>query len=192
MSPKRGNCPAHGKVGLSASLFSADHTIFTYAAIIFQITTHLCSILWCCVLHHKMCWNHVGSYILQNLVSSMQDKYKVFFLIHSLCKLVGQLGQLHFFSQQIIKTNSSHLLHLIWLCFLRYMRMQHADLSLRCLALTWVIWPLEKSKTSSLSSLRMTMLFWQRLSLVRLAPTMSLMKVGQCLGHSCFKICGKI
>lgn len=68
------------------------------------------------------------------------------------------------------------------------MQMQHADLSLRCLALTWVIWPLEKSKTSSLSSLRMTMLFWQRLSLVRLAPTMSLMKVGQCLGHSCFRI----
>lgn len=61
-------------------------------------------------------------------------------------------------------------------------------LSLRCLAFTWVIWPLEKSKTSSLSSLRMIMLFWQRLSLVRLAPTMSLMKVGQCLGHSCFRI----
>lgn len=63
------------------------------------------------------------------------------------------------------------------------------DLSFRCLALTWVIWPLEKSNTSSLSSFRMTMLFWQRLSLVRLAPTMSLMKVGQCLGHSCFRIC---
>lgn len=61
-------------------------------------------------------------------------------------------------------------------------------LSLRCLAFTWVIWPLEKSNTSSLSSLRMIMLFWQRLSLVRLAPTMSLMKVGQCLGHSCFRI----
>lgn len=61
-------------------------------------------------------------------------------------------------------------------------------LSFRCLALTWVICPLEKSKTSSLSSLRMIMLFWHRLSLVRLAPTMSLMKVGQCLGHSCFRI----
>lgn len=61
-------------------------------------------------------------------------------------------------------------------------------LSLRCLAFTWVIWPLEKSNTSSLSSLRMIMLFWQRLSLVRLAPTISLMKVGQCLGHSCFRI----
>lgn len=64
-------------------------------------------------------------------------------------------------------------------------------LSLRCLAFTWVIWPLEKSNTSSLSSLRMIMLFWQRLSLVRLAPTMSLMKVGQCLGHSCFRIWGQ-
>lgn len=61
-------------------------------------------------------------------------------------------------------------------------------LSFRCLALTWVICPLEKSNTSSLSSLRMIMLFWHRLSLVRLAPTMSLMKVGQCLGHSCFRI----
>ncbi|TNN60462.1 hypothetical protein EYF80_029313 [Liparis tanakae] len=59
---------------------------------------------------------------------------------------------------------------------------------LRCLAFTWVICPLEKSNTSSLSSLRMIMLFWQRLSLVRLAPTMSLMKVGQCFGHSCFRI----
>lgn len=81
-----------------------------------------------------------------------------------------------------------HLLQLTWLCFQLFTKMQHADLSFRCLALTWVIWPLEKSKTSSLSSLRMTMLFWQRLSLVRLAPTMSLMKVGQCLGHSCFRI----
>ena len=67
-------------------------------------------------------------------------------------------------------------------------RCRYTDLSLRCLALTWVICPLEKSNTSSLSSLRMIMLFWQRLSLVRLAPTMSLMKVGQCLGHSCFRI----
>lgn len=67
--------------------------------------------------------------------------------------------------------------------------MLHTDLSLRCFALTWVIWPLEKSNTSSLSSLRMAMLFWQRLSLVRLAPTISLIKVGQCLGHSCFRIC---
>ena len=54
--------------------------------------------------------------------------------------------------------------------------------------MTWVICPLEKSNTSSLSSLRMIMLFWHRLSLVRLAPTMSLMNVGQCLGHSCFRI----
>lgn len=68
------------------------------------------------------------------------------------------------------------------------MMMLHADLSFRCLDLTWVIWPLEKSNTSSLSNLRIAMLFWQRLSLVRLAPTMSLMKVGQCLGHSCFRI----
>lgn len=75
-----------------------------------------------------------------------------------------------------------------WSWFERFTRRRHADLSFRCLALTWVIWPLEKSKTSSLSSLRMIMLFWQRLSLVRLAPTMSLMNVGQCLGHSCFRI----
>lgn len=32
------------------------------------------------------------------------------------------------------------------------------------------------------------MLFWHRLSLVRLAPTISLINVGQCFGHSCFKI----
>lgn len=78
------------------------------------------------------------------------------------------------------------------LCFLpQFPKMLQTDLSLRCLALTWVIWPLEKSNTSSLSSLRIAMLFWQRLSLVRLAPTISLMKVGQCLGHSCFRICRK-
>lgn len=64
----------------------------------------------------------------------------------------------------------------------------HMYLSFRCLALTWVICPLEKSNTSSLRSFRMIMLFWQRLSLVRLAPTMSLMNVGQCFGHSCFRI----
>lgn len=61
-------------------------------------------------------------------------------------------------------------------------------LSFKCLAFTWVIWPLEKSNTSSLNSFRITILFWQRLSLVLLAPTMSLIKVGQCFGHSCFSI----
>lgn len=95
-----------------------------------------------------------------------------------------------FFSSNTIKTNSWSLATVNMT--VGFMKTQHADLSLRCLALTWVIWPLEKSNTSSLSSLRMTMLFWQRLSLVRLAPTMSVMKVGQCLGHSCFRICRHI
>lgn len=74
--------------------------------------------------------------------------------------------------------------HKIW----QYSLLMRSHLSFRCLAFTWVIWPLEKSNTSSLRSFRMIMLFWQRLSLVRLAPTMSLINVGQCFGHSCFRI----
>lgn len=58
--------------------------------------------------------------------------------------------------------------------------------SFRCLALVCVIWPLEKSNTSSLRSLRIAMLFWQRLSLVLLAPTMSGINDSQFLGHSRF------
>jgi len=44
-----------------------------------------------------------------------------------------------------------------------------------------------KSNTSSLKSFRMFMLFSHNTSLVLLAPTRSLMKVGQLCGHSCFK-----
>lgn len=44
-------------------------------------------------------------------------------------------------------------------------------------------------RTSSLSSLRMTMLFWHSVSLVLLAPTISGMKLGQLCGHSCLRIC---
>lgn len=54
---------------------------------------------------------------------------------------------------------------------------------------TWVRCPIEKSNTSSDSSLRMIMLFSQRVSLVLLAPTRSGMKLGHLLGHSCFKTC---
>lgn len=61
--------------------------------------------------------------------------------------------------------------------------------SFRCLALVWVIWPVEKSNTSSDSNLRMTMLFWHIDSLVLLAPTMSGMNDCQFLGHSLFRIC---
>merc|ERR1719186_1510630 len=64
--------------------------------------------------------------------------------------------------------------------------------SFKCLALVCVICPEEKSNTSSESSLRMTMLFWQRLSLVLLAPIISGMKDSQFLGHSLFKIATKI
>lgn len=56
--------------------------------------------------------------------------------------------------------------------------------SFRCLALICVMLPDEKSNTSSERSLRMAMLFWHKLSLVLLAPTISGMKEGQCLGHS--------
>jgi len=59
--------------------------------------------------------------------------------------------------------------------------------SFKCLALVWVICPLEKSNTSSLNNFRIAMLFWQRLSLVLLAPTMSGMKDCQFFGHSLFK-----
>jgi hypothetical protein len=58
--------------------------------------------------------------------------------------------------------------------------------SFKCLALVCVIWPLEKSNTSSLRSLRIAILFWQRLSLVLLAPTMSGINDSQFLGHSRF------
>mmetsp|Transcript_9303 Transcript_9303/g.29576 ORF Transcript_9303/g.29576 Transcript_9303/m.29576 type:complete len:265 (+) Transcript_9303:235-1029(+) len=47
---------------------------------------------------------------------------------------------------------------------------------------------LEKSKTSSESSLRMCMLFSHRISEVREAPQMSPMNDGQLCGHSCFRI----
>lgn len=58
--------------------------------------------------------------------------------------------------------------------------------SFKCFAFVWVICPLEKSKTSSDKSFKMAMLFWQRLSLVLLAPTMSPIKDSQFLGHSRF------
>lgn len=50
------------------------------------------------------------------------------------------------------------------------------------------IWSLEKSKTSSLRSLRICILFSQRISDVLDDPTRSLMKDGQFCGHSCFRI----
>ena len=56
--------------------------------------------------------------------------------------------------------------------------------SLRCFAFVWVIWPELKSKTSSLSNFRMTMLFWHKDSLVFDAPMMSGMKLSQFFGHS--------
>ena len=79
--------------------------------------------------------------------------------------------------------------------------------SLRCLAFACVIWPLEKSNTSSLqwkrevsedntkhcmvylNSFKTIMLFWQSDSLVLLAPTISLINVGQLWGHSYLTIC---
>lgn len=61
--------------------------------------------------------------------------------------------------------------------------------SFKCLIFVWVIWPSEKSNTSSLSSFMMTILFWHRASLLRLLPTISWMNVGQFFGHSCFRIC---
>ncbi len=120
-----------------------------------------------------MCWTNVGS------CKTLWDQWKKI-------RSIIAFSYVHVFQQYY--QNKLQAFASIWLCFQTSMQMQHTDLSFKCLALTWVIWPLEKSKTSSLSSLRMTMLFWQRLSLVRLAPTMSLIKVGQCLGHSCFKI----
>lgn len=51
---------------------------------------------------------------------------------------------------------------------------------------TWVSSPREKSKISSLSSLRMTMEFSHNGSLVLEAATMSGMKVGHLCGQSCF------
>ena len=59
--------------------------------------------------------------------------------------------------------------------------------SFKCFAFTCVICPLEKSNTSSLNSFRMIILFWHRLSLVLLAPTISGMKDCQFFGHSLFK-----
>ena len=56
--------------------------------------------------------------------------------------------------------------------------------SFKCLALVWVIWPELKSNTSSLSSLRITMLFWHNDSFVFEAPMMSGMKLSQFFGHS--------
>jgi len=61
-------------------------------------------------------------------------------------------------------------------------------LSFRCLAFVWVICPLEKSKTSSLRSFKIAMLFWHSDSFVLLAPTMSVTKLSQFFGHSRFKI----
>lgn len=58
--------------------------------------------------------------------------------------------------------------------------------SFKCFAFVCVIWPLEKSNTSSLRSLRIAILFWQRLSFVLLAPTMSGINDSQFLGHSRF------
>ena len=55
--------------------------------------------------------------------------------------------------------------------------------------LTVVSSPREKSKISSLSSFRMTMLFSHSSSLVFEALTMSVMKDGHLLGQSCFRIC---
>ena len=65
-------------------------------------------------------------------------------------------------------------------------------LSLRCLAFICVIAPMLKSKTSSLRSFKMTILFWQRYSFVRLDITISDMKDGQFFGHSYFRIWTKI
>lgn len=60
--------------------------------------------------------------------------------------------------------------------------------SLRCLALVWVICPVEKSKTSSESNFKITILFWHMDSFVLLAPTMSGMNDCQFFGHSRFRI----
>jgi len=43
---------------------------------------------------------------------------------------------------------------------------------------------IEGERGTYLSSFRIIMLFWQRVSLVLLEPTISLIKVGQFLGHS--------
>lgn len=58
----------------------------------------------------------------------------------------------------------------------------------RFLAFTDVIWSCEKSNTSSDSSRRMTILFSQMERLVWQDETISLIKVGQLCGHSCFKM----
>ena len=54
---------------------------------------------------------------------------------------------------------------------------------------TCVSSPLEKSNTSSLSSLRMIMLFSHSVSFVLEAPTMSGTKLCHLCGHSCFRTC---
>lgn len=64
--------------------------------------------------------------------------------------------------------------------------------SFRCFAFVCVICPLEKSKTSSDKSFKMAMLFWQRLSFVLLAPTISPMNDSQFFGHSRFRTWKKI
>ena len=56
------------------------------------------------------------------------------------------------------------------------------------LTLSVTIWSLEKSKTSSLSSFRICILFSQRISDVLDDPTRSLMNDGQFCGHSCLRI----
>lgn len=58
----------------------------------------------------------------------------------------------------------------------------------RFLALTDVIWSWEKSNTSSDNSRRIAMLFSQIERLVWHDETISLIKVGQLCGHSCFNI----
>lgn len=58
----------------------------------------------------------------------------------------------------------------------------------RFFALADVIWSWEKSNTSSDRSRRITMLFSHIDRLVRHEETISLMKVGQLCGHSCFRI----
>ncbi len=63
-----------------------------------------------------------------------------------------------------------------------------ANESFKCCAFTCVMTPFEKSNTSSLSSLRISMLFWQRDSLDLDDPTRSGINVGHLAGHSCFRI----
>lgn len=55
--------------------------------------------------------------------------------------------------------------------------------------LTFVMSPLAKSNTSSLSSLRMTILFSHNVSLLLEAPTSSGMKLSHLCGHTCLTIC---